>query len=440
MENNTLSSNEFSQQPRVTNSIETSAHINQEKAHSNRPSGFYLYVALGMVVFVALGALLFWFITSQRVTPNTNDPVPSQQSQITAIPTQAMNETSKGGIELEDFKGWKTYSNSEFGFSVQYPPEFERWGKLTLARYKGETGELICISFKQQSLRFVPQAFAGGAGCAATNLNIGLLSADYQAGREYAFSDTLGYEVSGNAVYYKMGSKRLEVPIRSTSIFTNPHGVEILKIVHINGENSEGLGSPVTVTEGTVGAIINTHNKNYPAITLQFNKAAAPDLQEEVFEQILSTFQLISPTPKQSGAAVIEKKVTSQNEEGAKLEQIKYTLTGTWKATLNPDSLFLSPSSGGYLSIKVFDLPEGVGRREFFCTVTIDICQPQSQFTPYQLGNISGYMATVLDNSGGGAMYFGAKGNKFYLISTFGPPPPNEYMESYTAVLDSLIF
>jgi len=39
-----------------------------------------------------------------------------------------------------------------------------------------------------------------------------------------------------------------------------------------------------------------------------------------------------------------------------------------------------------------------------------------------------------------GPEYFGAKGNKFYIISSYNPPSPNEFEKGYKQVMSSLIF
>lgn len=125
---------------------------------------------------------------------------------------------------------------------------------------------------------------------------------------------------------------------------------------------------------------------------------------------------------------------------GANLNEITFILPVNWTSKLNKNDLFLSPvNGGGYLDIVVHEYPANTGRREFFCQIT-HVCIEETTFTPIQMGNISGYKADTLDNSGGGGMYFGAKGNKFYVISSYGPPKPNDFDDSYNNVLASLKF
>ena len=131
---------------------------------------------------------------------------------------------------------------------------------------------------------------------------------------------------------------------------------------------------------------------------------------------------------------------TSPVSNGVSLEQIKYTLPSTWTAKTYDENLILSAAGGGYLSIKTYKYPGTTGRREFYCSLGSACIEGTSYFNPMRIGNIDGYSANALDNSGGGIEYFGAKGNTFYVISTYGPPPPNEFEKTYQSVLDSLVF
>jgi len=109
------------------------------------------------------------------------------------------------------------------------------------------------------------------------------------------------------------------------------------------------------------------------------------------------------------------------------LENIRYTLPQGWTAEIRDGGLSITPiSGGGEFFIKVYNYSENVGRREYYCQL-VDYCIAKTTFTSVNIGNIAGYKASVLDNSGGGAEYFGAKGNKFYIITSYNPPAPNEF-------------
>ncbi len=132
--------------------------------------------------------------------------------------------------------------------------------------------------------------------------------------------------------------------------------------------------------------------------------------------------------------------IPATTEQGAGLEAIRYSLPGDWKGEIKDGGLWLAPlSGGGYYVIKVYDYPGDVGRREFYCSL-VDSCIDSTTFEATQIGNISGYKAHGLDNSGSGQVYFGAKGNSFYIIDSYNPPAPNNFENQRQAVLDSLQF
>lgn len=157
---------------------------------------------------------------------------------------------------------------------------------------------------------------------------------------------------------------------------------------------------------------------------------------EVLFNQILSTFKFLDA----SFPATIVPTTTTQTD-GADLKGIQYSLPKGWEAKLDEKSLFISPiNGGGFLSIRVYNDQENTGRREYYCQVSKVCMEGTTYFTDMSIGNISGYVANALDNSGGGPEYFGAKGNKFYIISSYGPPSPNEFEKNYRNVLNSLRF
>ena len=149
-----------------------------------------------------------------------------------------------------------------------------------------------------------------------------------------------------------------------------------------------------------------------------------------------------SPTPiTETSPTSILQTPTIPVVNGADLKKIKFTLSQEWESKLNSDSLIISPKTGGgYLSIKVYNYPTGIGRREYYCQMSKVCIEGTTYYTEMNIGNISGYVANALDNSGGGAEYFGEKGNKFYIISSYNPPSPNEFEKSYKQVLNSLVF
>lgn len=145
----------------------------------------------------------------------------------------------------------------------------------------------------------------------------------------------------------------------------------------------------------------------------------------------------IAPT---SSEKMPTKTTTMPTANGAPLENIKYTLPSTWTSKLENGGLTLSANGGGYFHIRTYTYPGTMGRREFYCSLSSVCIEGTSYFNPMMIGNIDGYSANALDNSGSGIEYFGAKGNVFYVISSYGPPSPSEFENTYRDVMNSLVF
>jgi hypothetical protein len=99
------------------------------------------------------------------------------------------------------------------------------------------------------------------------------------------------------------------------------------------------------------------------------------------------------------------------------VENISYTLPEGWQAKIVDGKLHFSETNGGWIVIEAYAYPSDVGRREYYCLVTSYCIEGTTSFTERKIGNLSGYAASGLDNSGGGGEYFGVKDGIFYVIS-----------------------
>lgn len=143
--------------------------------------------------------------------------------------------------------------------------------------------------------------------------------------------------------------------------------------------------------------------------------------------------------------------LSSPAPSGSTLKEIRYTIPETWSAEYREDinigfsndldtDLFLYPTqNGGYIAVMALNYDPSTGRRTHFCTIT-NVCIDATSFEEVKIGNIDGYLAKNIDSSGSGPMYFGAKGNMFYLIGTYAAPGSAEYQKHSKAVFDSLRF
>lgn len=170
-------------------------------------------------------------------------------------------------------------------------------------------------------------------------------------------------------------------------------------------------------------------------------------LEKTKAEIRLSPENLISPTRVQKLTPTIYQLPTETRTKGAELKEIKYSLPEGWKAEINrssngEESLWFSPiNQGGHLIIKVYSYDMKTDIKKYYCQLT-NYCIEETYFIPMMIGNISGYEANALDNSGGGFDYFGVKDDKFYIINRLSPsyPPINFFDQTYKQVLNSLVF
>lgn len=176
---------------------------------------------------------------------------------------------------------WKTYTINSLNLSFKLPPELSQYGELEEKVQAGEKGTLFCITFSQDA-----------PWCGGRRFGIGMISNDYDAGRETRFTDTNGYEVENGKYYYlgidKSGQK-YEIPQSLAKEITTTSGVKMLRVRGANATGSS-FALPGTPGEGFIGALINLSNPTYPgaAIQMELNET----LTENLFDQILSTFQI----------------------------------------------------------------------------------------------------------------------------------------------------
>jgi len=284
---------------------------------------------------------------------------------------------------------WKTYTNNQEKIAFDYP---QNW---SLANYDKES--IVVGDDRTEGLTIFFGIYSPFALESSTTDKIIEAWFNYNKGSNAQFPD---------------GGKVL------SEEFIKVDGFEATKYVLVNN-----IESSIQPSYQRTWAFVPNNNR----ITLLDYEGT----DNKLFSQILSTFKFLDkPSP-----------TTSTQINGADLKNIKYKLSQGWEAKLNNDSLFISPvNGGGYLSIRVYDYPGNVGRREYYCQVSKVCIEGTSYFTEINIGNISGYIANALDNSGGGPEYFGAKGSKFYIISSYNPPSPNEFEQNYKSVLSSLVF
>jgi hypothetical protein len=203
-------------------------------------------------------------------------------------------------LKSTDISGWKTYMISTVGLAFQLPPKIYQKGTYVDEILKppeefanAQTGTEICSRFKLKTISLVEQVYAGGFGCFPESddlLTIGGSSLDFQAPRSGGFVELQGFVKNGDKYFAKQNLNRTALlPTDLVTEVLNTHDVDIIRILGRTStelDNHYGLFSDLG--DGTIGALINTKNTNYPGLAIM---AKLNDIDPKTFDQILSTFK-----------------------------------------------------------------------------------------------------------------------------------------------------
>lgn len=225
---------------------------------------FIIFVVVSFLVAFLIGGFALGRNSVFKELNPTNPPIPS--------PAPVVYEASPTPNPTAD---WKTYKVEEINLEYKLPSEFP---PLTKSVYNGETGRRIYIS-------------AGDTKTYVGPILLGTSSFDYTEGRGGIFVDLQGYTKQGSKYLAKFVSgKSFEISEELTQEITNENGIKILKIKGRNYQSDpNGLPESGTPGEGHIGALINASDSYYPGFAIDMELSDKNN--EEVFDQILSTFQ-----------------------------------------------------------------------------------------------------------------------------------------------------
>jgi hypothetical protein len=168
--------------------------------------------------------------------------------------------------------GWQTYTNSEMGFSFQYPVEL---GEVVYSESEGEIGNMYRINFSDSN-----------------SLIIGGISNNYSAGREGSFLDSRGYyEEDENYYFHFVDSKDdTEYPLNPVEKIT-VDGRTILIVNRYSFIGHDNIDGPyLHPGDNALGALlIFQEGYKYPGMAI-WDKDLN-NISEITFKNILSTFQ-----------------------------------------------------------------------------------------------------------------------------------------------------
>ena len=223
---------------------------------------------------------------SRSTVPTSPTLIPSpsvapKQNVITLIPT-----TDPG-------THWNTYTIANFGLQFSLPPQiYTGQGDFKEAIGNGQAGTEVCFYFTKAEVASNNNKSGGACWTNDNDLFVaGADSVDFEAGRSGTFMDTLGFTQKGN-VYYENFNLNKEDDITSLKPqkADNPNRVSIIKIRGANVDpQNPYMGIGETLSNGWIGALVNTRNTNYSGMGLQMRLTSG--ITEPIFDQILSTFK-----------------------------------------------------------------------------------------------------------------------------------------------------
>lgn len=229
--------------------LEIPAHANH--GYTVKPShphhGFkwlkWLLLFFVITTFILIAAL--YMLLSNAVIMNNKQS--QEQSSTVVVPTTPPQPT----VSSIDTSTWQTYTNPQYGFSIKYPSTFVK---------KELNFDYPSITFNDPSRTVTSEV--GTQTESFFYINVSPTSSslsEYIANKDNNLQQTGSRIINGN----------------SFTIVNNIHGIDIPEYYAIQGNNG----------------IIQIGNSSY-------------GIDPSVFEKILSTFQLATPSPAQSGAQI----------------------------------------------------------------------------------------------------------------------------------------
>lgn len=261
--------------------------VNQPATTSENPKVNYWMISTVVLVLLAMGFAGGYFFKSKFEKGQSNVPQPTLNNYSDIQPTTKPTITEQPPTT----SNWKTYTLKTIGLEFKLPPVFDNYGEMKEEIMPGEKGTQLCMTFaKKSSLLIVKPVFAGG-GCRINYFGLGAVSLDYEAGREGAFTDLLGFIKQDGKYYAKQNlDRKVEIPANLVKEVRSQFGVQVLKITGKNYTTGEWRGAMAgTPGDGRIGALVNTTNALYPGIAIEMELSES--LTEEVFDQILSSLR-----------------------------------------------------------------------------------------------------------------------------------------------------
>lgn len=253
----------------------------------------YLIGALVLLVMVATGAYYLGTQNSEKISQVKNTAIQPT--------TQPIGESPSISPQIIDrTKDWVSHEVSTLGLALRLPAYLTQMEDPGGGEVVAEYGKQFCLQYMKSDIvsYLVKRVWAGGGACSPTYFGLGTTSTDYEAGRMGGFGDLQGYVIENGRFFAKMpmGEKQ-EISSELAREVVNSNGVKILQVFGKNhAPSAPDLPAwPVAGTpgDGRIGALINLENNaSYEGVAVEMK--LDEKLDEDLFEEILSTFQFMN--------------------------------------------------------------------------------------------------------------------------------------------------
>ncbi len=262
--------------------------LNTESIASGRTKLFW--AVAGVFAGILITLLIFSIFTiglknGENISKNKDYKTNRQTSALLETSSETDSETvnknvkEQGVIDLnqKSIPGWVTYSNSQIGFSFQYPEELGRLDSNDLK-----------IDIHDEGYGYGKRFHAYFPSLDKRKLMFGGNTADYVPERDMQFTDFAYYTESKNGEFQKIVNSEKVISIKPIkTMIVDSQKVLIVEIEYpaLGGYEGELMGPP------SVGALINLPNKKGEFKGLAIENQDINAISKEKFEQIISTLK-----------------------------------------------------------------------------------------------------------------------------------------------------
>jgi len=122
--------------------------MNQQQSPITGKSSSLKWLLIILVVIVILGGGYCAYARYGKTSTISTSPLPAVTTKVSSSTSTAVSPSTLASIPAD----WKTYTNSQYGFSFQYPGDWNISDKMQSRGQTGRLGESLVVSGSNESL------------------------------------------------------------------------------------------------------------------------------------------------------------------------------------------------------------------------------------------------------------------------------------------------